>query len=611
MTTKSGESSRRIVALTLIATLCACQSAAHAATATTTASPTTTRPIGTSPTARTRVIAPTTALRPSPVRPTTTGVGLKGTATTTKGQPPTTTIAKGRVTTTTLLSVSATPTTRRTRITVRPIAPPKPTAATVADASVTVAAARRKRDAKALIAGLRMLGLRLLEAKRPAESATALREAVGLLNAPGDLLERRETEATLGWALNTAGDFKGGVTVLQDALRLGDEQRATQPVMVNILKLLVWGARASSDHESAVNALERLRDFGEKGDSTIDLGDTYEGLAVERLLMKSVGPAVSYARKAVAARANAKPVVLAGSYQVLGWALDSMDSSPEAIQALKKSIDLRRQAGVAASENLEALLLLANSARKAGDADTSFTARRDVIQIARDRGDAPALADGLDELGLAALLLQRPQIAVPPLTEAVALRRSSGASVAFGRSLHLLGWALSGSGRKDEAVGTYNEAAEIRRQVGDTREVQLESLRALGYLLWELKRGNEAIPPFERSLALVRKDPSDAPSEAAALTDLSVAYLIGSIPDKALEPAQTAIDLFERIDKKGEALAAALYAYGWALFSNARQKEAIDPFRRSLAIREAAGSAKIDETRSFLQAAIESSGPGG
>jgi tetratricopeptide (TPR) repeat protein len=455
-----------------------------------------------------------------------------------------------------------------------------------------------------------MLGLRLLEAKRPPESVVALREAVGLLNAPADLLERRETEATLGWALNTAGDFKGGVTVLQDALRLGDEQRATQPVMVNILKLLVWGARASGDHAAAVKALERLRDIGEKGDSTVDLGDTYEGLAVERLLMKSAAPAIADARKAVAVRVNAKPVVLAGSYQVLGWALDTTDASPEAIQALKKSIELRRQAGLAASENLEALLLLANAARKAGDVETSLTARREVIQIARDKGDNAALAEGLDELGLAALLLQRPQIAIPPLTEAVALRRKSGASVAFGRSLHLLGWALTGSGRKDDAVGTYNEAAEIRRQVGDTREVQLESLRALGYLLWELKRGNEAIPPFERALALVRKEPTDALSEAAAQTDLSVAYLIGSIPDKALEPAQTAIDLYERNNKKGEPLAAALYAYGWALFSNSRQKEAVDPFRRSLAIREAAGSEKVEETRSFLQAAIESSGPG-
>ena len=501
---------------------------------------------------------------------------------------------------------SVAPTTTRLIAVIPTTLPAKPTG-TIEEAQRLVAEARAAKNRKALVLTLNELALRLLAAKRAPEAVTALRESISSLGSLNDPVVLRNTKVMLGWALNAAGDFAAATPVLLETLTAADQQHADQRIFVNILQLLAWGTRASGDHAHAMQVLGRLRDLGVKGDSSIDLADVYEGLALEQIATGAMNDAVASARLAVTRRAAASPVLQAGSYQVLGYALDVSGAHAEAMVALQQSIDLRKGAGLGAADPAEAFALLAEAARKAGDVGTNLAARTELIAVARASGDPGRLADSLDDFALAALTAGRAPDALRPLRESVTLRSAKPDSPALGGSLQMLGWALSETKALDEAVDAYRRAVKVRTAVNDTRDAQLESLRSLGFLLWTLKKPDDSPALFEQVVVLVRRPPTSTPAEAGAFVDLSVAYLLSQHPDQALTSANRAVSLYDGVATKGEPMAAALYTQGWALFNSGRQRDAIEAFRRSLVIRLATGSDKITETRNFLNAAIEAS----
>ncbi|MFC8797235.1 tetratricopeptide repeat protein, partial [Promicromonospora sp. NPDC057138] len=177
--------------------------------------------------------------------------------------------------------------------------------------------------------------------------------------------------------------------------------------------------------------------------------------------------------------------------------------------------------------------------------------------------DENALAATLSNLGIVLSELGRPQDALPPIAEAVSLRRSLAEANPdryeryLAHSLTVLGIGLSELGRPQDALPPIEEAlAAYRRLAGanpDRYEPDLaRSLTGLGIGLSELGRLQDALPPTQEALAAYRRLAGANPDRyepdlARSLTNLGVRFFeLGRLQD-ALPPTQEALAAYRRL----------------------------------------------------------------
>ena len=232
-----------------------------------------------------------------------------------------------------------------------------------------------------------------------------------------------------------------------------------------------------------------------------------------------------------------------------------------------------------------AMRLVVRIARDAVDRDA--TDRDAVDRDATDRGGA---GDGTAALRTAVNLL----IALSPfgfaprqnlwaetaraLAEAAAL---AGDRFAEGRARFLQGNIATAAAWLDEAEQYTRQAVRICREVGD-RGILQQSLNDLGLLTQFRGRYEEAVGHYDEATALARQLGSRA-SETATVLNSAAARVRGGLAAEGAEAAEAVLlDLRERRDDGGAAQA--LYVLGLALHALRRHAEAADRFAESLAL---------------------------
>ena len=155
------------------------------------------------------------------------------------------------------------------------------------------------------------------------------------------------------------------------------------------------------------------------------------------------------------------------------------------------------------------------------------------------------------------------------------------------RRLHLVETERS-HGRLAEAESML---ASVQADIERTERAGLllaGALRERGLLRDDEGRPEEAIPFYERALAMVRAEPDSRPVTAALLlAHIAVSLSDCGNSDAALLHSTEALTLLRgAVDSTNPALASALYAHGVALHSLRRNNEALQDLREALDVRQ-------------------------
>ena len=153
-------------------------------------------------------------------------------------------------------------------------------------------------------------------------------------------------------------------------------------------------------------------------------------------------------------------------------------------------------------------------------------------------------------------------------------------------------WVLNDLGiasiqqRMDEAVGYYERALAIRREIGDLRGEAISS-NNLADAYVQLGRTADALDQFERTLPLQR-EAGYRYGEGITLNNLGEAYLDLDRPGEAIGYLRQAHEIFVAINTShGEDYA--LHNLARAYLQLGRSDEAIASFRQALRVRQAVG----------------------
>ncbi|HYY17756.1 MAG TPA: tetratricopeptide repeat protein, partial [Streptosporangiaceae bacterium] len=141
-----------------------------------------------------------------------------------------------------------------------------------------------------------------------------------------------------------------------------------------------------------------------------------------------------------------------------------------------------------------------------------------------------------------------------------------------------------------DAIGYYEEALAIRRDIGDRRG-EAQTANNLAHAHLQLGRAADALDPANRALVLQR-EVGHRYGEGVALDNLGEAYLALGQWDEAIGWLQRARTLFAELNMPhGEGYA--LHNLGQAYLGLGRLNEALHHFREALAIRRASGERHI------------------
>jgi tetratricopeptide (TPR) repeat protein len=200
-------------------------------------------------------------------------------------------------------------------------------------------------------------------------------------------------------------------------------------------------------------------------------------------------------------------------------------------------------------------------------------------------GDRAGAAATLNNLGLLADNLGRPDEAARYYEQALVIFRAVGDRADEGTALHNLGTLAD----PDEAARYYQQALAIRRAVGD-RSGEAATLQNLGTLAQERGQLDEAAQHLQQALAIFR-EVGERAGEGAALHNLgALAQKRGQL-DEAARYYQQALAIRRAVgDRPGEA--ATLDSLGNSAHDRGQLDEAAQYYQQALAIRREVGDRK-------------------
>jgi tetratricopeptide (TPR) repeat protein len=155
----------------------------------------------------------------------------------------------------------------------------------------------------------------------------------------------------------------------------------------------------------------------------------------------------------------------------------------------------------------------------------------------------------------------------------------------LGMAYLALASAYTNLGRSAEMIAAEERAvAFYDARAADGPELAM-ALMQLGNDLTRTPRNDEAIAALERAVAIGRAlFPADGAQRMAALSKLSSAYQAGGRNDEAVAMSEEAVKVAEQSGARGFDYAVLLYDRGELLFALNRPDEAIESYRKSIAV---------------------------
>jgi CHAT domain-containing protein/Tfp pilus assembly protein PilF len=228
-------------------------------------------------------------------------------------------------------------------------------------------------------------------------------------------------------------------------------------------------------------------------------------------------------------------------------------------------------------------------ARERGTAEASGLALERLhraLQLWREIGDLPGVADALNEIG--SLEIDRGELpqATESLEEGLAAARAGSYPAGEAAILNSLGVALGFRGEAQRARERYDEALQIWQRL-DIQDEAGATLYALGYLYFNsLNDPQSALAHYERALPLLREG-GDLSVEARALTAIGLVHRRLGDPEQALAFFNRALPLSRAVaDVRTENavighIASTLRRRGELQQALELYNEALDSFRRA------------------------------
>ena len=207
---------------------------------------------------------------------------------------------------------------------------------------------------------------------------------------------------------------------------------------------------------------------------------------------------------------------LADEPRVKAKLLDTLGTAYRYIGEPAKSIDLLREGGelhldprvnepLAAAATLSQLAVnYANNGYSRKDAETA--ARRSLELREKNGGDALAIGDSYNTIGIVLQTQDRLDEAEAALQKGLELRRANGADAStIASSLHNLGNVASDRGEFDTAVADFREALDLREKtIGEHTPEYQHTLMNYGVALGRAGKSDDAAAALEKSLAIAR-----------------------------------------------------------------------------------------------------------
>lgn len=300
------------------------------------------------------------------------------------------------------------------------------------------------------------------------------------------------------------------------------------------------------------------------------------------------------------------------------------------------------QAQVRAHPEVDALIRKASEARRQDRWQDALGYYQQAIERARILNDRPGEASAWHNLGVAQILMQRPQQALESLQNALPIWREIGSRFGEANTLHNLGTAYADLGKAREALAAYQQALQIRQQLGHKEGVALtlqgigsvhyalrdlqtaqrffgqalalyrelgnkrgeaETLRYLGNILYASGQWQKSLAAYENALTLFR-EANDPDGEATTLLGMGALFLDMGQPELALGYYQQALELRQKRGNRREIIAAHLgIGHIYATLSN--NEGAKRAYEQALALSREGGDQRAEAAALIALATVE------
>ncbi len=175
-----------------------------------------------------------------------------------------------------------------------------------------------------------------------------------------------------------------------------------------------------------------------------------------------------------------------------------------------------------------------------------------AVETAESNGDSKSQARMLNEFGVVYDALGEKEKALGYYEEALPLRRQVGGRSGEATTLNNIGAVYRSLGEMEKALGYYAEALPLFRQVGD-RSGEAATLNNIGAVYRSLGEMEKALEYYEETLPLSHQV-GDRSGEATTLNNIGIVYSALGEKEKALGYYAEALPLIRQVgDRSGEA----------------------------------------------------------
>jgi tetratricopeptide (TPR) repeat protein len=302
---------------------------------------------------------------------------------------------------------------------------------------------------------------------------------------------------------------------------------------------------------------------------------------------------------------RSRRLLASGQFQ-LGELTEKVGDKTEALAVQRKALALRRELAAAPGASVEDRLEVARSLRMVGS-------------LLNETGDSDRALAAFQEMRDLAQALE----AGPP---------ADNIRTVLAQGHFDIGWVLSATQRKGEALEAYAASRDIRQQLADAGPAVTQfqsdlahSHNAIGVLLGEMERPAEALKAHEEALSIRRKLADASPGDpqfqgALAVSHYNIALVLWQMgrPAEALAAYEKARDIQQKladaspaVTKLQRELANSHASIAFVLSDTGRPVEALAVFAKALAIQQKLADANPTVAQFQLDLALSHSNLGG
>jgi len=428
---------------------------------------------------------------------------------------------------------------------------------------------------------------------------------------------RERLLGTLGEVNHSLGALTTSIALLTERLELsrelyGDDSMETARAL-NQLGVAEW---RFGQYDQAEPRLERAQEIYRErpGADVVERLDVMFNRAMLRFDTARAAEAEEILREAyrIATGSFTSPhASIARCLALLGSARAAQNDFDQAADYLRQAVQMNR--ALAGDDDLTvatSLHDLADALERKGDLAGAMDAAREALRIRRKRlpETHPAIGKTASTVGTFHWYLKEFDEAIELLQEAVRVERAVYAGrdhESLASSLSNLALALSDAGRWGESREAFDEALAMRRRLyGENHPDVAWTMNNIGWAMFQRKECAEAIPLFERAVAVLTDPKLLDPFASTPMKNLGVALACDGQIERAEQVLTRAIAYGREHMPKGHPhFGTQVAALGAFLMNAGRAEEAEPVLREALEIRIAtlpADHPVIEQARSAL-----------